>query len=141
MAPSSNTRTRSLTALHVAVLNGCLEVVPVLIEAGADMEGIVDRTKDTALSIACANGKQEIVELLVARGANIEHRNVSDYTSLSLAASGGYVDIVRFLLRHNAEINSRTNSKLGTGTWMLLRFSSTTDQISMHIFRPTKTRH
>lgn len=107
------------TALMQAAQQGHSAVVKELLSAGADLEVVSEKGRDTALTLACASGRLEVVRLLIARGAQVEHRNANDYTPLCCAALNAHDDdaarleIIRELASHGADINARTNTKLG----------------------------
>ena len=48
------------TPLILAASAGHVVTVTVLLEHGANIEAVSDRTKDTALSLACSGGRQEV---------------------------------------------------------------------------------
>ncbi|KAL7676382.1 hypothetical protein ACOME3_002636 [Neoechinorhynchus agilis] len=107
------------TPLMVASIEGNLHVAEVLLEGGAQVDSMCDKTRDTPLSYACSHGRLDLARLMLAKGASREHRNSSDYTPMCLAATSGHVDIINLLAQHKAEIDSRTNSKLGITPLML----------------------
>ena len=99
---NSDERLIDLIALHVASEHGCLEVVNLLLEAGADKE---KRNIDgaTPLISAALGGCSEVTRLLLVSGADIEAGNRRGETALHTAAGQGHWQIVRLLLQARAE--------------------------------------
>ena len=62
------------TALHLASVNGHLEISCLLLQAGADKE-MLSRSGHRALSLASAEGHLEIVHLLLEARANKDAEN------------------------------------------------------------------
>ncbi len=69
------------TPLQLASRGGCLEVVELLIEAGADVN-TTDEKFQTPLQMAAYYGFKEIVTLLLARGARVNAANRWQITPL-----------------------------------------------------------
>jgi ankyrin repeat protein len=55
-----------VTALHHAAQNNALEVIPLLIEAGADIYAETAPDGHTALEIALFHGHDKVVQILIA---------------------------------------------------------------------------
>ncbi|KAK6633628.1 hypothetical protein RUM44_004235 [Polyplax serrata] len=92
------------TALNLAARHGYLDVVEVLLSAGAacnhsDCEGW------TALRAAAWGGHTAVVELLLKNGADVDVADSDQRTALRAAAWGGHEDIVELLVTHNANVN------------------------------------
>jgi ankyrin repeat protein len=98
---------RGYALLPIAAEDGKLEIVQILVEAGADIEGTFTgkkSTNNTALGAAAGQGHKEIVEFLIANGANVNHLETgSFYTPLGLAAYSNNYDIVKILLDNGAD--------------------------------------
>lgn len=86
-------------ALRCAAENGHVEVVRILLAAGADLSV----RKDFALKWAARCGHLEIVQLLLDGGANVHADN--DY-SLRMAADSGFALVVGALLDAGADISA-----------------------------------
>jgi ankyrin repeat protein len=92
--------------LHGAAGGGHLDIVKLLLRAGADVN--LQETwksmppKGTPLENAAARGHLNICKLLVKYGADLN--KVGDFTPLRAAAAHGQSQIVRFLLRAGAHI-------------------------------------
>jgi ankyrin repeat protein len=88
---------RMTTALHVACLNGNLEVAKHLVsELHIDVD-YLDRTGSTALMYAAYSGHIELVRYLVEHGANINIKNLKGGTAARYASYAGHRDIVDYL--------------------------------------------
>ena len=86
------------TALYIALLEGHLDVVQVLIDAGADMETKDEKRKNrTPLLVASTLGKLDMVKMLVRSGAEVRATAKDGDTCLSLAAYFGHTKTVRYL--------------------------------------------
>jgi ankyrin repeat protein len=93
------------SAIAYAARRGHAQVVTLLLESGADIEG------GNGLSpLACAafKGQDEMVRLLVERGADIEGDTGGPGTALFQAASQGHLSTVRLLLELGASVDAKT---------------------------------
>ncbi len=94
----------------IAVADGDLQVVRMLVEAGADVNA-TGKDGATALLGAAFYGHQNLVEYLIAVGADVRSATKKDgYSILMLTALKGHADIARILVRAGADVNrsSRT---------------------------------
>jgi ankyrin repeat protein len=91
------------TALLNAVSRKHVEIVKVLLKAGADVSA-KNRFDFNALTSAVAAGDEELAALLLDAGANAE-TETSTLTPLMFAASSGNVDMIRFLVKRGAKVN------------------------------------
>uniref|UniRef100_A0A6C0JX86 Uncharacterized protein n=1 Tax=viral metagenome TaxID=1070528 RepID=A0A6C0JX86_9ZZZZ len=98
------------TPLILAVMNGKLEIVEVLLNKGADSNAR-DIEGQNALMYAAINGHREIVKSLLKPGANINAIDNLRRTPLMHAAMNGNLDIVQLLLDEGANINARDIEK------------------------------
>ncbi|KAF8143221.1 hypothetical protein K438DRAFT_1876563 [Mycena galopus ATCC 62051] len=108
------------TMLQEASYRGCVEMVKLLVEKGADVN-VEGNGYGTALHIAAFSGQLQVVQFLfereasvnAQRGRHIQRRtgaNVpteSDWTGLQAAALGGCLDVVQYLLDSGVDVNAR----------------------------------
>jgi len=93
------------TALGLAVVTTRLDVVKLLVEAGAKVD---TPSRDVPpILIASIQGSRDLVEYLIASGANVEATNTTGMTALIVATEGGYLDIVELLVTNKANVNAK----------------------------------
>ena len=92
------------TAVRMAVESGCIEVVQVLIDRGADSD-VPDNGGFTPLMWAVANNQIGIVPLLIAHTKKIDACNMHGHTALMIAADIGDEEVVRLLIDGGAKLN------------------------------------
>ena len=85
-------------ALYTAIEKGDVEMVRLLVEAGADVNAAAGFGGNTPLHEAVEQGDAEIVKILVAAGADVNAEGYFDRTPLSLAAEEGATEIMQILL-------------------------------------------
>ena len=99
--------------LHVAVLEGHIDVVRILLEAGADTEKRADDGRTplhVAASVAASSGNPDIARLLLQWGAEKEKQtNDSGFAPMHCAANCGHLEVVRLLLEWGADIEKPSN--------------------------------
>ena len=95
--PASN-RTR----LCAAAENGHLELVRLLIEAGADKDAVAERNR-TALHFASCGGCPEIVRELLTVGADKNAVASHNATALHMASYNGHLEVGQELLQARAD--------------------------------------
>jgi ankyrin repeat protein len=102
------------TALEIACQRGHLEVVKVLVAAGARLQGRAGKELGV-LASAISGGSLEVVKYLVEEaGADESATCPKGETLLILAYREGHTDIVRYLVgRPGIDINARTRDALG----------------------------
>jgi len=93
-----------MAAVHLAVINGHLHALEILIAKRANLNAIEPSHNNTALHYAASNGYSAIAEALVRSGANIDARDNRGQTPLLLATSE---TIQTFLLEAGANPNIR----------------------------------
>ena len=86
-----------ISALHLAVRNGTVAVIALLLDAGADLNA-EDSRGNTPLHYAVAReGSRELVRLLLDRGALAYARNAKSQTPADVAEESGNEDYVPLL--------------------------------------------
>ena len=96
----------AMTALTLASQGGHVEIVRLLLEAGAD-KNLQDGNGRTALILASEWDHVEIVCLLLEAGADVNLQNGNGWTALMKASFGGHLEILRLLLDAGADKNLR----------------------------------
>lgn len=94
------------SALHVAAVNGQIEVLSLLLDRGVNPD-ILNRHKQTPLMLAAMHGNVSCVERLIQLGANIlVFDSLHGRTCLHYAAYHGHVDCVQSILAsaHSAPV-------------------------------------
>jgi ankyrin repeat protein len=95
-----------LAALHVAAVNGDVEVIRVLVvELGADKDA-KDAAGQAALHYAAATGHVEAIKALVQLGVNKDAKNANGET-LYIAAFNGHVEAIKALEQLGAQIDAQ----------------------------------
>ncbi|KAA8497859.1 putative protein S-acyltransferase 23 [Porphyridium purpureum] len=101
------------TALHWAAVNGCVEVIHVLLRADPMLIHALSwkaTTKDqTALMWAAYGGEIRAAEALLERGADVNQKEtVMGYSSLMFAVQYGFTDLAHIMIeKYNADVNTR----------------------------------
>ena len=105
--PSTSSLDNSLgrTPLMHAVLGGSQPVARLLIQEGANLNG-VDSKGEAALYLVSSRGHQELTLLLLEHGADVNVRQHDGATPLFVASQKGHLDIVNALLSHGADVNA-----------------------------------
>ena len=95
------------TALVAAAYNGHLDVVKVLVRAGAKLEATNSSDGVTALMWAAGEGKDDCVEFLLGAGADVHAANELGDTALHRAARWGQLQCARLLVGAGADAAKR----------------------------------
>ena len=100
------------TPLFYGCYLGLLEVVEVLVSAGADLNGHkynTNMSSMTPLSGAIGGGYEAVVQFLLDCGVNVNLTSVWGRTPLHQAALYGHETIVKLLIKHGAHLEARTS--------------------------------
>ncbi|PTB65863.1 ankyrin, partial [Trichoderma citrinoviride] len=100
---------RSRTVLQSAAESGHMNIVKLLLSAGADVNAEpADDGGGTALRAAAGEGHLDIVKLLLEAGAdvNAEPKGRQE-TALQVACFKGYLNIVQMLINAGADVNAK----------------------------------
>mmetsp|Transcript_21898 Transcript_21898/g.28688 ORF Transcript_21898/g.28688 Transcript_21898/m.28688 type:complete len:434 (-) Transcript_21898:290-1591(-) len=95
--------TSGQSPLHLAVQNGNMKLVKMLVQKGANTN-LLNSNQATPLHLACIVGKCEIVKFLVFNGADISIKSKYESTPLHWAAREGYLSIVQFLFQRGVSL-------------------------------------
>ena len=95
-----------MTALHWAAEAGDVEMVEMLLYAGANLQGVTRLGAYTPLHLASKAGKDRVVARLLEAGADPSaYTTTGDVTPLHFAAASGSVATVEALLDYGAEVD------------------------------------
>nr|CAD2183327.1 unnamed protein product [Meloidogyne enterolobii] len=93
-----------LTPLIIASGRGFVELVPKLLEAGAQVN-TSDKFGSTALIWAARKGHLQIVQYLLNSGAELDAVGMQASSALMLATRGNYIPVVEALLAREPNVN------------------------------------
>lgn len=105
-AQSDSERSAKAEALAKAAERGDVSMLKLLVEQGADINGINRWGSETALMKAAYYGHADAARWLIDRGADIEARDSRGNTALNHAAWMGKEEVISLLLAHGADTNA-----------------------------------
>jgi ankyrin repeat protein len=95
------------TPLKIATVRGDIDAVRVLLEAGAEVDAVVEEGC-TVLWYASAFNYPEIVRILLDYGASLDTRNtLVDQTPLDAAQRGGFTEVMKVLEEYRVGSRAR----------------------------------
>lgn len=100
-----------MTALHWAALKNDLEMVRMLLAAGANVKAETRVGAITPLFLAATNGNGRMIESMLKAGADPNSTNSLGTTALMKAAAAGDSDAVKILLEHGADVNKAESAR------------------------------
>jgi ankyrin repeat protein len=106
-----NDQGHSWTPLMTAANSGDVEIIKLLLNAGARLEQ-TNNNGDTALMEAAKRAVPDVVKLLIERGANVNARRVFGHTALIYAAYNGQLENIRLLLAAGADPFAKATDSL-----------------------------
>ncbi|KAM6432763.1 ankyrin repeat and SOCS box protein 3 [Rhynochetos jubatus] len=110
-ADPNEVTTEATTALFLAVENGHVDIVKLLLRHGANVEGLHSCSGWNSLHQASFQGCTEIMKLLLDKGANKECKDDFGITPLFVAAQYGKLESLRLLVSHGADVNSQAEDR------------------------------
>ncbi len=103
---------REMTPLMLASSDNNLEIVKILVEAGADINAKHKETGKTPLMFAASLGYDEVCEyLLNQKDILINAKDKEGKTALMHAVVSGRAEVVKLLIDKKANIHARTNTE------------------------------
>jgi ankyrin repeat protein len=112
-----------MTGLHWAASNDDLELVQILLDAGADVKAETRLGAVTPLFMACKNGSASVIEALLKAGASATAPDAHGTTPLMIAAAAGGAEAVKVLLDHGADVNAKETSHEQTALMFAAAFN------------------
>lgn len=116
----SISNSRNNCAIHVASLNGFVEICRLLLSAGAktdwsanntDSEGTVINKELHPIHFAAKSGKDKVVALLLDHGADINAGTGCDSTALMWSCQEGHLEVCKLLIARGAGLLIVNSSK------------------------------
>jgi ankyrin repeat protein len=95
--------------LHIAAKHGYLEIVELLLSAGADPNARTKNEWYTPLHIAAQKENLAIVDKLIVHGATLDNFDGWARTPTHLAIQSGRAEILEKLLKAGANVNAKAN--------------------------------
>ncbi|XP_064597658.1 putative ankyrin repeat protein RF_0381 [Liolophura sinensis] len=102
--------------LHVAAKQGNLNIVKLLIDAGADVN-MLDRSKSSPLTVACGKGNLDVAKYLLCRGACVNHQAGYEVVPLEARKLLGTEDDLTEQQREDILDPFKGNTPLTKATW------------------------
>lgn len=98
------------TVLHVASIVGCLDIIQLLLDAGANVNISTKFEGRTPLHLACLANKIQAAKIILRCAAcNIDAKDFNGDTPFHLAARNNNVKIMKLLIRNGANTNIRNS--------------------------------
>lgn len=99
------------TPLHYASMQGSVDMLRMLVDAGVDVE-VKDSEGRTPLLCAAGSGSAEVTRLLLEARANPDPDTTTDakfFTPLAQAAANGHVEILQILWNAGADLHKKSH--------------------------------
>eukprot|EP01122_Echinamoeba_exundans_P008394 TRINITY_DN2785_c0_g1_i1.p1 TRINITY_DN2785_c0_g1~~TRINITY_DN2785_c0_g1_i1.p1 ORF type:complete len:580 (+),score=137.01 TRINITY_DN2785_c0_g1_i1:163-1902(+) len=104
------------TVLHVAAMNGNLEIVQMMLSNSNFILSVaVNEQNDegaTSLFLAAANGHANVVQALLAAAASADIRNMSGLTPLDVAIKNNHTPVWKLLTAHLKELIAKERTEM-----------------------------
>jgi len=100
--------------LAYAAAYGNLEIVKLIVEQGADLDGAV-AYGDVPLIKADEHENQDIINYLIEKGADVNKPNLFGVSPFIGFCGQGQIELVRLSINHGADLNKRYRSAVGSG--------------------------
>nr|XP_013805316.1 PREDICTED: ankyrin repeat and SOCS box protein 3 isoform X2 [Apteryx mantelli mantelli] len=110
-ADPNEVTTEATTPLFLAVENGHLGIVKLLLQHGANINGHHSWSGWNSLHQASFQGYTEIIKILLEQGANKECEDDFGITPLFVAAQYGKLESLRILVSYGANINCQAKDR------------------------------
>eukprot|EP00803_Ostreobium_quekettii_P000797 evm.model.scf_1530.1 EVM.evm.TU.scf_1530.1 scf_1530:29554-39426(+) len=125
-------RNEKMTATANAALHGHLEIVSVLVEAGADVNIQGAPIGATPIYLASLEGHADVVDVLIDADANLDVQTLKDgRTPLSSASQNGHAPVVQALVVAGADVGLAMTGGNGLTPLMLASFMGHSDIVQI----------
>ena len=118
------------TAVHIAAMQGNLDVVKLLKESGANIHVEDNEGSYSVMLAAIGTGDCNTVRWLIEQGVDVNHCDKNGFTAVHIAAKQGNLDVLKLLKESGANIhvqnemdrNSIMSAAIGTGDCNTVRW-------------------
>jgi len=117
-----------MTALHWAARRGDVDLIKMLLAAGANVKATTRLAGYTPLLMASEIGSAGAIDALIAAGADPKGTTASGVTPLMFASAAGQADAVRTLIARGADVNAAEPTR-GTTALMFAAANRRTEAI------------
>jgi ankyrin repeat protein len=108
----ANFKTDYGTPLYIAADKGNKDAAMLLLEKGANVNGITKKINGefTPLYAAAASGHKGMLGLLLEKGADLNASTDRGFTALHIAAHYNHADVAEYLIARGARVNAKSDS-------------------------------
>ena len=117
-----------MTALHWAARHGDVDLIKMLLAAGANVKATTRLANYTPLLMASEIGSAGAIDALIAAGADPKVTTASGVTPLMFASAAGQADAVKTLVARGADVNAAEPTR-GTTALMFAAANRRTEAI------------
>jgi ankyrin repeat protein len=117
-----------MTALHWAARHGDVDLIRMLVAAGANVKATTRLASYTPLLMASEIGSAGAIEALIVAGADPKGTPASGVSPLMFASAAGQADAVKTLIAHGADVNAAEPAR-GTTALMFAAANRRTEAI------------
>ena len=117
-----------MTALHWAARHGDVDLIKMLLAAGANVKATTRLASYTPLLMAAEIGSAGAIDALIAAGADPKGTTASGVTPLMFASAAGQADAVKTLVARGADVNAAEPTR-GTTALMFAAANRRTEAI------------